>query len=420
VATADPKAEPVPAETVADVQQTTCCIVGAGPAGLVLAFLLARQGVPVVLLESHKDFDRDFRGDTIHPSTLEILDQVGLADRLLQIPHGKVRQFRVITPQNAVTLADLSRLKTKFPYVALLPQERFLEFLSAEAAPLPSFRLVFGANVQRLVEENGAIRGVRYRGSDDAWHEVRAELTVAADGRFSKIRSLAGIEPQKTTPPMDVLWFRLPRKDSDPRDVGAIYIHAGHFAVMLERPTEWQVGYAIVKGDFQQVRKEGIEAVRRSLAETVPWIADRVGELHDWHQVSVLSVESSRMSQWYTPGLLLIGDAAHVMSPVGGVGINVAIQDAVQASNLLGDKLKKGTVQTGDLAEVQKSREFSVKLVQRFQGFMQQNIAKRALEKGQPFRLPLPVRILARLPIIRDLPARLIAFGIPRVRLREQ
>jgi 2-polyprenyl-6-methoxyphenol hydroxylase-like FAD-dependent oxidoreductase len=385
-----------------------------------LAFLLARQEVPVLLLEAHKDFDRDFRGDTIHPSTLEILDQLGLADRLLQIPHGKVRNFQLVTPQNTLTMADLGRLKTKFPYIAMLPQAKFLDFVGEEARKLPNFHLALGANVQRLVEEDGVVRGVRYRGSDDAWHEVRAELTVAADGRFSKLRGLAGIELQKTTPPMDVLWFRLPRKDSDPCDVGAIYIHAGHFAVMLERPTEWQVGYAILKGNFQEVREEGIEAVRRSLAAMVPWVADRVGELYDWHQVSVLSVESSRASQWYKPGLLLIGDAAHVMSPVGGVGINVAIQDAVEASNLLADKLKKGALQTSDLAEVQKSREFSVKLVQRFQGFMQQNIAARALDKDKPFRLPLPVRIFLRLPFLRDLPARLIAFGIPRVRLREQ
>lgn len=415
----DPNAEPAAADTVADVQQTTCCVVGSGPAGLMLAFLLARHGIPVMLLEAHKDFDRDFRGDTVHPSTLEILDQLGLADRLLQIPHGKVRSFQIITPENTITMADLGRLKTKFPYIAMIPQAKFLEFVSEEAKRLPSFHIILGANVQRLVEENGVVRGVRYRGSDEVWHEVRAGLTVAADGRFSKIRGLAGLELQKSTPPMDVLWFRLPRKDSDPHDTGAIYIHAGHFAVLFERPGAWQVGYVILKGDFQKVRKEGIEVVRRSLAEAVPWVADRVEHLHDWKEVSVLSVESSRLPQWYKPGLLLIGDAAHVMSPIGGVGINVAIQDAVVASNLLTASLKKGKVETSDLAAVQKGREFSVKLVQRFQGFMQQNIVKRALEEGKPFRLPLPMRILSKLLIIRDLPARIVAFGIPRVRLHE-
>src|SRR5947199_10306562 len=207
---------------IRDVAHTTCCIAGAGPAGVMLALLLARRGIPVTLLEAHKDFDRDFRGDTIHPSTLEVLDQLGLADRLLEIPHGKVRRLQIVTPQGTTTMADLSGLYTRFPFVALLPQARMLEFLVDAAKRYPCFKVVMGANVQRLVEENGAVHGVRYRGADDAWHELRATLTVAADGRFSKLRSLAGLEPVKTAPPVDVVWFRLPRRPGEGGGTGAV------------------------------------------------------------------------------------------------------------------------------------------------------------------------------------------------------
>ncbi|WP_406698207.1 FAD-dependent oxidoreductase [Singulisphaera sp. Ch08] len=407
-------------DEVRDVRETTCCIVGGGPAGVMLGLLLARRGVPVVVLESHKDFDRDFRGDTIQPSTLEVLDQLGLAARMLEtIPHGQIRGLKVTTPTGDVTLADIGRLKTKYPYIATLPQAQFLEFLVEEARRFPSFGLVMGANVQRLVQEDGVVRGVRYRGQDNGWHEVRAALTVAADGRFSKIRSLAGLEPVKSAPPMDVAWFRLPRRPDDPRDLGALAIHAGHLAVVLERAEEWQVGYVILKGSFQQLRESGLEALQRSFAELVPWLADRVGLLTDWKQVSVLSVESSRLRRWHEPGLLLIGDAAHVMSPVGGVGINVAIQDAVVAANLLAEPLQGGPLQERDLAAVQTSREWPVRVIQGVQERMQKLIVAQALQPGKSFRLPLLLRIVLRLPVLRDFPARMIAFGARRVRVEE-
>lgn len=404
-------------EVAADVTNTTCCIVGAGPAGMVLSLLLARKGIDVTLLEAHKDFDRDFRGDTIHPSTLEILDQLGLADRLLEIPHGKVRKFEIITENGAYTIANLIQLRTRFPFIAMLPQQRFLDFLAAEARRFSNFHLILGANVQRLVQEGDRVVGVRYRGAEDAWHEVRAALTVATDGRFSKIRSLLELEPIKTAPPMDVVWFRLPRKAGDPVDSGAVYTRAGHFAVLLDRAVDWQVGYVILKGTFQHVRVGGIEAMRQSLATMVPWLGDRVESLQDWKQVSVLSVESSRLAQWHRPGVLLIGDAAHVMSPVGGVGINYAIQDAVETANLLAGPLKSGNVTEAELAAVQRNRERPTKVIQRIQGVIQKRIAAPALAGGRPFRPPIWLRIMLWTPILRNIPGRLFAFGIGRVKV---
>jgi len=404
---------------VADVAKCDCCVVGGGPAGVMLSLLLARQGVQTVLLESHKDFDREFRGDTIHPSTLEIIDQLGLAARLHELPHGKLRALKVHTPAGTTTLIDLHRLKTQFPYIMMLPQSRFLSFLATEAQRYPSFRLAFGANVQRLVEEGERVVGVRYRGEDSQWHEVRAPLVVGCDGRFSKLRGLAGLEGAKTSPPMDVVWLRLSRRPNDPVDEGDFYISAGHLVVMLNREDHWQIGYVVLKGGFPQMRAAGIETLQKSLASIVPWVADRVEELHDWKQISVLSVESSLAPRWYREGLLLIGDAAHVMTPVGGVGINYAIQDAVETANLLAGPLKRGQVSLDDLAAVQRSRERPTRIIQAFQRFMQRQIVTNALDDGKPFQFPLALRLITRLPILRDIPARMVAFGPRRVRIRD-
>jgi len=385
---------------------------------VVLALLLARKGVPVTLLESHHDFDRDFRGDTIHPSTLEALHHLGLADRLLQMPHGKLAAMQFSSNGVVTTVARFSRLKTKFPYIMILPQARFLEFLAEEARKYPSFRLVFDANVQRLVQDGGETKGVRYRAGDGRWHEVRAVVTVGADGRFSRVRNLCGAVPIKATPPMDVLWFRLPRRPSDPRDQITFYVGGGLFLFLLDRGDEWQVGYGLTKGTFTETKAAGIDALRADLARQVPWVADRVGALEDWKQIVVLSVDSSRVPTWHRPGLLLVGDAAHVMSPVGGVGINYAIQDAIEAANVLADPLKSGRVSEAQLAAVQARRELAVKVIQRFQGLVQDRVVKTALDKDRPFQLPLVVRVLLKVPVLRDLPARLIAFGIRRARIR--
>jgi 2-polyprenyl-6-methoxyphenol hydroxylase-like FAD-dependent oxidoreductase len=386
---------------------------------MVLALLLARKGVSVTLLEAHHDFDRDFRGDTIHPSTLEALDQLGLADRLLQLPHGKLEAMQFSSNGTVTTLARFRRLKTRFPYIMILPQAKFLAFLAEEARRYPTFRLELGATVQRLVQEDGATRGVRYRGADNAWREVLAPLTVGADGRFSKVRSLCGVVPVKTSPPMDVLWFRLPRRAGDPRDQITFYIGGGLFIFLLDRGNESQVGYALTKGKFAEVKSAGLDALRANLIRQVPWVTDRAESLQDWKQVAVLSVESSRVPTWHQPGLLLIGDAAHVMSPVGGVGINYAIQDAIEAANVLATPLRTGRVTQAQLAEIQKRRETPVKVIQKFQGLVQDRVVKAALDKDRPFRLPWVTRIMLRIPMLRDLPARLIAFGPRRARIQE-
>ncbi|WP_066383794.1 FAD-dependent oxidoreductase [Anabaena sp. CA = ATCC 33047] len=391
---------------IVDVQTTDCCIVGGGPAGAVLALLLARQGVSVMLLEAHKDFDRDFRGDTIHPSVMEIMAELGLSDRLLQLPHAKMRQIQVKTPQDTVTLADFSHLKTSYPYITMLPQVRFLEFITDEAQKHPNCQVVMGANVQELITEDGVIKGVRYRGGG-GWHEVRAILTVGADGRHSKLRQLGNFTTIETSPPMDVLWFRLPRQPEE-IEGGMGRFAAGHIVAMLDRGDQWQIAYVIPKGGYQKLRGEGLAALKTSVVEIVPELANRIDNLQDWSQVAFLSVESSLVERWYRPGLLLIGDAAHVMSPVGGVGINYAIQDAVVTANVLTKPLQNHHVELKDLVKVQMRRELPTRIIQAFQTLIQKRVFAPILTSNRSFQPPAWLR----LPILRDLPARLIALGV--------
>jgi len=405
---------PATAHAIRATHQTTCCIVGGGPAGAVLALLLARQGIPVMLLEAHADFDRDFRGDTLHPSILEVLDEIGLADRLLELPHAKVSTATAPTPAGPVQVLDLHSLKTRFPFIAMMPQTRFLEFITSEAQRYPNFQLVFSANVHELIEEDGAVRGVRYQGRD-GWHEVRASLTVGADGRFSKLRRLAGFEAVTTSPSMDVLWLRVSKR---PEEMGGVMgrFGSGALLVELDRGTQWQLGYVIRKGSFKQLQAAGIDALRKSIAQVAPELADRVHEIKDWKDVSLLSVASDRLKRWWKPGLLLIGDAAHVMSPAGGNGINYAIMDAVAAANILTEPLKAGNVRPSDLAAAQRRREWPTQIIQAIISGVQDRLINRALDPSAAVQLPLALRLpfIRNLPLIRDLPARLVGFGIRR------
>ena len=391
--------------------ETTCVIVGGGPAGAVLSFMLARQGIPVALLEMHKDFERDFRGDTLHPSTLEIMDELGLAERLLQLPHTRLSQATLPTEAGPVMLADLGRLKTKFPFIALMPQVRFLDFLTGEAKRFPDFQLVMGATADELIKDGGVVRGVRYRG-EGGEHDVRAALTVGADGRFSKLRKLSGLGEAaiRASPPMDVLWFRLPRKADDPHGLMG-RIGAGHLLIELDRGEEWQIAFIIRKDSYAQLRAAGLEELRREIVQTAPELADRVELLTDWKQVSLLSVAADRLPRWYRPGLLLIGDAAHVMSPAGGNGINYAIHDAVTAANLLSGPLKAGNVSVADLARVQRRREWPTRIIQGIVNTMQEQILRPALDSDKPLAVPGFVRW----PVVSGLVAHVMGFGIGRV-----
>jgi 2-polyprenyl-6-methoxyphenol hydroxylase-like FAD-dependent oxidoreductase len=365
-----------------------------------------------MLLEAHTTFDRDFRGNTINPSVMEIMEELGLAHRLLQLRHAKIPRFSVETAAGLDTFADFTRLKTRYPYVTMLPQVSFLEFITGEAQRYPHFELVMGASAQELIEEGGTVRGVRYH-RRDGWHEVRALLTVGADGRFSRVRRLAGMEPIVTAPPLDVLWFYLPRRPEDDAGAGALFrLGRGGLMVLMEHFESWQVGYIIAKGSYPRLRAAGLPALRRSIAELAPEFAEHMESLQTWKQVSLLSVESSRLPRWYRPGLLLIGDAAHVMSPVGGVGINYAIQDAVVAANVLGSPLKAGHVRLRDLRAVQRRREWPTRLIQAVQACAHRWVVARALTAREPASLGAFLRLCLRLPLLRDLPGWLIAFDL--------
>jgi 2-polyprenyl-6-methoxyphenol hydroxylase-like FAD-dependent oxidoreductase len=390
---------------------TSVCIVGGGPCGMMLGVLLARAGVEVAVLEKHADFFRDFRGDTVHPSTLELLYELGWLEGFLALPHTEIQTISANIAGETVEVADLRHLHTHCKFVALMPQWDFLNFLAERGREYPTFHLLMQTEAVGLVESGGRVTGVRAKGPRGEF-EISAKLLVGADGRHSTIRALAGFVVDDLGAPMDVLWMRLTKHPGETTQrLGTI--RTGHFLVMLDRGDYWQCAYLIRKGGFDELKAQGIGALRRALVETVPELSDRVAELDDWSKVSMLEVRVDRLEHWHRPGLLCIGDAAHAMSPIGGIGINLAIQDAVGTANFLAAPLRHGATPTeSDLARIQDRRMFPTKVTQAFQLFVQDRAVDPLLQGAEITRPPLAARLLEEFPPLRRLPARLIGVGV--------
>jgi 2-polyprenyl-6-methoxyphenol hydroxylase-like FAD-dependent oxidoreductase len=388
---------------------TSCVIAGGGPAGMVCGFLLARAGVDVLVLEKHADFLRDFRGDTIHPSTLQIMYELGLLDAFLERPHQEVRELAGVIGDDRIMLADFSHLPTHCHFIALMPQWDFLDFLAEHAKRYPSFRLKMLAEVDGLLEDGAAIVGLTAK-QPQGRLEVRSNLVIGADGRHSIVREKAGLKVEDLGAPMDVLWFRLAkRSDDEGQTLGRI--QAGVVFVMLDRGDYWQCAYVIRKGGFAELRRQGLAAFRTAVAALNARLADRVQAIGSWDDVKLLTVTVDRLQRWYREGLLCIGDAAHAMSPIGGVGINLAIQDAVAAANILWRPLREGSVHEADLRKVQERREWPTRATQRLQLFIQDRVISNVLALKTRPSAPFAVKLLNWLPLLRRIPARLIGLG---------
>jgi len=385
------------------VERVDCVIAGCGPAGAGLGLLLARAGLRVTVVEKHGDFLRDFRGDTIHASTLTLLDELGLGDEFARLDQQRIAEVRVAVGDREWSLADFRRIRGRHREIALMPQWDFLDFVTRHAAGYPGFRLLMETEATGLTVERGRVTGLTVSGG-----AIPATLTVAADGRSSTVRRAARLPVRAYDAPMDVLWFRLSRRESDlVRTAGRVA--PGRLLIRIDRGDYWQVGYVIEKGGYQRLRAAGLAAFRSELATLEPALADRVDELGGWSDVSVLEVRVDRLRRWHRPGLLCIGDAAHAMSPVGGVGINLAVQDAVAAANLLVRPLRTGTLSERDLARVQRRRALPAAVTQAGQRAIHRRIVAPLLDGGAP---PAPVRMLERFPALQAIPAYLLAIGI--------
>jgi 2-polyprenyl-6-methoxyphenol hydroxylase-like FAD-dependent oxidoreductase len=388
---------------------TQCCIVGGGPAGMMLGFLLARKGVDVIVLEKHADFLRDFRGDTVHPSTLDVIYELGLLDEFLRRPHQEVREISGQVGNETVTIGDFSHLPTHCRFVVLMPQWDFLNFIAEKARSYSAFHLRTQAEGVGLIEDDGRIIGVRAKTPDGAL-EIHAGLTIGADGRRSVVRERAKLEVMNLGAPMDVMWMRISRKPDDPGQTFG-HVDIGEILVLLNREEYWQCAYVIPKGKADEIRGKGIELFREEILRLEPFLGRRVDELRDWDDVKLLTVAVDRLREWSRPGLLCIGDAAHAMSPIGGIGINLAIQDAVATANILGPKLLRGVPTENDLQAVQRRRMFPTRATQRVQLFVQDNVIVRVLSTNKPLSLPWPLKLLRRFPVLRRIPARIVGVG---------
>ena len=389
--------------------KTQCCIAGGGPAGMMAGYILARAGIEVVVLEKHADFLRDFRGDTVHPSTLEALYELGLLDRFLQRPHNPIEVLSGRIGEESFRFVDFRHLPTHARFVAIMPQWEFLDFLAEEAAKFPEFTLKTLTKATDLIEQSGRVTGVRAT-TPDGKLTIEADLVIAADGRRSILRERAGLTVRDLGAPIDVLWMRLPRQvDDPPTPLGNL--GAGYVFVMIDRRDYFQCAYVVPKGGYEAVRARGLDALRAHIAQIAPLMRDRVATLMDWDDIKLLSVSVDRLEQWWKPGLLCIGDAAHAMSPIGGVGINLAIADAVAVANILAGPLSRGRPADDDLAQVQARRLGPVRAMQAVQVFVQNRVLGPVLTSNQPLRAPWIARVFDKVAWLRRLPAVVVGLG---------
>jgi 2-polyprenyl-6-methoxyphenol hydroxylase-like FAD-dependent oxidoreductase len=388
--------------------QTRCVIAGGGPAGMMAGYLLARAGVSVIVLEKHADFFRDFRGDTIHPSTLELMYELGLLDEFLKQPHQEVRELHGVINGQEVPIADFTKLPARCKFIAFMPQWDFLNFLSSHAKRFPTFQLQMQTEVVDLLIKNGRVTGVRAK-TPRGDLEVRADLVIGADGRHSNIQKRAGLEQREFGVPIDVLWMRIFKKKDDPEQSFGFFQH-GKLLVLLDRGDYWQCGFVIPKGGFDEIKARGLLRFQNEIVAFAGFLRDRVTELDDWLKIKLLTVQINRLRDWCREGLLCIGDSAHAMSPAGGVGINLALQDAVATANLLAEKLRSGPVSVDDLRKVQARREWPTRLIQWMQVVIHRQVVTGRASRGKQ-SLPFVVRLLKWFPVLRQLPARFIGLG---------